>query len=103
MDVFHSRKLTQIALYHLEEAVLDVLFQARTEGNPFLQPTHISGLLGIPKTQLPGAPYAIVFGVLDRLASKGFIRQELPKSKAPWGLTDKGIENRIVKYNANIR
>ena len=97
MDVFHSRKLTQIALYHLEEAVLDVLFKARAEGNPFLQPTDISELLGIPETQLPGAPYAIVFGVLDRLASKGLIRQEPPKSRAPWGLTEKGTESQLVK------
>ncbi|RKU14259.1 hypothetical protein C6502_01315 [Candidatus Poribacteria bacterium] len=103
MDVFHPRKLTQIALYHLEEAVLDVLFKARAEGNPFLQPTDISELLDIPKTQLGGADYAIVFGVLDRLASKELIRQAAPTQRKPWGLTNKGIENRIVKYNTNIR
>ena len=97
MDVVRRKHLTQRALTDLEEVVLDVLFKARAEGNPFLQPTKISELLGIPETQLPGAPYAIVFGVLDRLASKGLIRQEPPESRAPWGLTEKAIESQPDK------
>ncbi len=98
MDVFHPRMLTRLGLTYLEEAVLEVMFKARHEKRGLLQPTQISSLLGIPASQeIRGPDYPIVHGILERLASKGLVRQEPPESRAPWELTEKAIESQITK------
>ena len=104
MDVFHPKMVTRIALIYLEEAVLDVLFKARQEHGG-LQPAEISKLIGIPSSspRLEGSASPIVRGILDRLESRGLVRQEPPEPRAPWEFTVKGIEYQLGKYHANVR
>ena len=96
MDVFHPQMLTRLALTYLEEAVLDVLFKARQE-HGLLQPAEISSLIGISSSDVSGIDYPTVHGILDRLASKGLVRQEPPEPSPPWGLTETAIESQLVK------
>lgn len=99
MDVFQPKMLTRIALIHLEEAVLDVLFKASQE-HEGLQPAEIGKLIASRRLS-ESISNPIVRGILDRLESTGLVRQKNPRD--PWELTGKGIENQLAKYHANIR
>ena len=92
-------QLARIGIFYLEQAVLDVFFRARKD-NWSLQPVDISEALRIPATQIKGASYSTVHGILDKLASKGLVRQENEQAKAAWELTQKGYEYLRDKYDS---
>ena len=102
IDVSQPRMLTRLALIHLDEAVLEVMFKARDKNYLFLQPTQISSLLGIlTAKEIKGPDYPIVHGILERLASKGLVRPEPAKSRSPWTLTEKAIESLRAQYETD--
>lgn len=51
-------------LFHLKEAVLDVLLDARNEGQPLLQPKDIRKRLGIPAIGEADTRSSLILGVL---------------------------------------
>lgn len=90
----HPKQLTRFGLFYLEEAFLDVLFEATSEG-ACLQPAKICEKLGIPKRQGKGyTDYPIAYGVLDKLKTEGRVEQESPDGKAPWKLTSEELKSR---------
>ena len=91
MNVARHRASAQAALVPLEEAVLGVMGEARSNNQRSLRSSKISDYLGIPPYNRgqSGNVYYIVANILDRLEDQGFVKQE--GSGGPWVLTDKGV------------
>ena len=60
MDI--TKSMARSAVFSLKEAVLDVLFQARS--GEYLQPQEISRCLGIPRSSSAAHPYGLIRGTL---------------------------------------
>ncbi len=67
MGGLRPRQLARIGMVYLEEAVLDVLLEAKGK---WLEPAQISERLGISSStsdRLRGTQYPLVRGILDKL------------------------------------
>lgn len=95
------RQLARIGEFSLEEAVLDVLLEARHKGE-CLGPTAISTRAGIfrePGHAMKSGNDAIVWGILGKLAKHGCIEKCPQKEAKPdkvngWRLTDAEFQAR---------
>ena len=91
MQGLRSSQLARIGMVYLEEAVLDLLFEATQKGEG-RTPSSISKSLGIPRSE-EARNYPIVFGILLKLKEVDEYAERCPSSTR-WQLTEKGLENR---------
>ncbi len=84
------KQLARIGMFYLEEAILDVLFEAEMGNRQGLGPTEISKRLG---TFLPwyNPGDLIVAGFLIKLENQGLV---VHPRRGDWRLSEKGRENR---------
>lgn len=91
MQGLRPRQLARIGMVYLEEAVLDVLSEAKRRGQ-CLEPNDISKRCGIHSTPtIRGLHYAIIHGILHKLSYEDRV---LCNEKSEWTLTDKEFEER---------
>lgn len=88
-----AKQLTRIGLLYLEEAILDVLFEAReTASNPSLRAVDIRRKIGVYREWSKDGWF--VGSILRKLASEA--RVEQMEAKGPWKLTDAEYEKKRV-------
>ena len=92
MEGLRPSQLARIGMVYLEEAILDLLFEA-TEKKEGRTPSSISRSLNIPRSE-ESRNYPIVFGILLRLNEEYGYVERCPNS-SKWQLTKKGLENRM--------
>ena len=79
-------------LFHLKEAVLDILLEAKNEGNSYRQPGAIRERSGIPKIEEPHAhSNTLIYGVLLHLGAEKRVEYK------------KGYGWRITEQEASLR
>ena len=83
-------QLGRIGMFYLEEAILDLLFEAEMNEQRGLGPTEISRGVG---TLLPGGNFkdSIVAGFLEKLKGEGLVKHV---KRGDWRLSEIGRENR---------
>ena len=90
-------KQAQKALNLLKDAILEVLYQARLEGEDSIRGADIRKQLGIPKLQngpnLQDFPIRHILGLLQE---DGKVEQREPKG--PWRITDSAYQERQEKH-----
>ena len=86
----HPKQLARIGIFYLEEAVLDVLLEAKYE-QEYLQPAEISRRAGMTHVLYESGDMA--YGVLAKLEGEGRVESS-PKPKRRWQLTDEEFEKR---------
>ena len=84
------KQLARIGIFYLEEAVLDILHEARHSDDEWLLPANISRRMGITVSEFVTFHYPLVHGVLEGLRRKN----QVEKAKRKWRLTDEEFENR---------
>ena len=81
------KQATRVALFYLEEAVLDVLNAAPEEG------LYLSEIAA--QTAEPGQGFnSITTGCLQRLQGRGLVEQPAGKKGTRWTITEAGRETR---------
>ena len=86
-------QLARIGIFYLEEAVLDVLHEARHGDDEWLLPADISRMMGITVSEYVTVDYPLVHGTLDELCRKNQVEHD-GSAKRKWRLTDEEFENR---------
>ena len=89
-------QLGRIGMVYLEEAVLNVLLEAKGK---WLEPSKISERLGIPSStsdRLGGTQYPLVRGILDKLEDEERVKPSTyqKKERQKWQLTEQEFEKR---------
>ena len=82
-----SKQMARIGLSHLEEAILDTLFQA---GDTYISPTDISHKIGVlPSYDYGSNPTRIVRQILDKMKCDGRVEPRETKNRRniEWRLT----------------
>ena len=90
MENLRSRQLARIGMVYLEEAILDVLFEATQEAEG-RTPASVSKKLGIPRCRQT-RNYPIVYGVLHKLEEVDGLAERCPGRTHSWQLTEKGVK-----------
>jgi len=87
--MIRPKQLARMGEFHLEEAVLDVLLEARHEGE-CIGAAEISKRAGVfRESGEAGGNDAIAWGVLNKLAKHGRVeRCEQSNNRGGWQLTD---------------
>ena len=90
MGGLRPKQLARIGMFYLEEAILDLLFEAEMDKRQGLGPTEISRRLG---TLLSGGNFkdAIVAGFLTKLKDQGLVKNV---GRGDWRLSEMERENR---------
>ena len=87
------RKQAEMGLYLLSDAILEVLYKARLDGNDSIKGADIRKQLGVPKLQnglnLEDFPIRHILGLLQE---DGKVKQTEPKG--PWRMTDSEYQKR---------
>ena len=84
-------QLARIGIFYLEEAVLDILHEAR-HSEEWLEPKEISERLDIARSPCYHL-HATVHGILGRLMDEGRAEHD-SKARKRWQLTEEEFENR---------
>lgn len=84
------KQMGRLGLFHIEEAILEVLLE-ESEG---LKPGQISRRIGIVGYSDPelNLRYAVVWGALIQLKSKGLVEKCATGDTQRWKLTDRGVQ-----------
>ena len=81
-----TKQHARLGLFHLKEAVSEVLFNAQDEGP--LQPNEIRKRLGIPKAdEPPDRSNTLILGVIFHLQSEGRV-QHITEGGRGWKITE---------------
>ena len=86
----HPKQLARIGIFYLEEAVLDVLLEAKYE-QELLWPADICERANM--TYILFEKGDMAYGVLAKLEAEGRVESS-PKPKRRWQLTDEEFEKR---------
>ena len=90
MAGIRPKQHARIGMFHLEEAVLDILLEAKHEGD-CIGPAAISRRAGVFRSPGPTMNMndAIVHGCLNKLESEGRVQRcTQPTQRGGWELTD---------------
>ncbi|MCY4290124.1 MAG: hypothetical protein OXC63_16250 [Aestuariivita sp.] len=99
--MIRPKQLARLGEFHLEEAILDVLLEARHEDH-CLGPAEISKRAGVYRER--GAHNimndAIVQGMLNKLSDQNRVKRcEQLNNRGGWQLTDREFQHRRDDYN----
>ena len=91
-------QLARIGIFYLEEAVLDVLHEAR-HSEEWLSPSEISKAVGVTKAvsiRYKGHNYPLVRGILDKFDTEERVEPSTRESRKrqEWHLTEEEFERR---------
>lgn len=86
----HPKQLARIGLFYIEEAILEVLFEAKQNGNPLVRLVDIQKKLGMHQKweQDNWLPRSVLY----KLCCEKRVRQE--KERDPFEITDAEYEKR---------
>ena len=90
MGGLRPKQLARIGMFYIEEAILDLLFEAEINKGDGLGPTQISKKFGTYLSEY-SHPNAIVYGFLEILKNQGLVESV---GRGDWRLSEMGSENR---------
>ena len=85
-----AKQLARVGVFYLEEAVLNVLFEAMgAQEDPFVRAVNIARKIGVKHWDKENW---VVSGILRKLEAEGRVEQR--KKQGPWKLTEAEYQRR---------